>query len=171
APFIAARPGEQWPLIAPFLRFLLDDVRAAAHGLDGVIALMRQYEVLDLLPNPLLLSSRLQFRRGDWARARITAHEAMSLVSSLGGSTSEAGSLLEPECAAVMALLEAATGNGTECRRHARECLAFGTAHRRDFLVGHGRRAFGLLALGTGEYEAVVMHLRELDEMARANGL
>jgi DNA-binding CsgD family transcriptional regulator len=171
APFIAARPGEQWPLIAPFLLFLLDDVHAAAQGLDVVIAAMRRFEVLDLLPNPLLLSSRLQFRRGDWARARITAHEAMSLVSSLGGSTSEAGSLLEPECAAVMALLEAATGNGPECRRHARECLAFGTAHRRDFLVGHGRRAFGVLALGTGEYEAVVMHLRELDEMARANGL
>ena len=56
--------------------------KPAAHGLDGVIALMRQFEVLDLLPNPLLLSSRLAFRRGDWARARITAHEAMSLVSS-----------------------------------------------------------------------------------------
>ena len=148
APFIAARPGEQWPLIAPFLLFLLDDVRSAAHGLDGVIALMRQYEVLDLLPNPLLLSSRLAFRRGDWARARITAHEAMSLVSSIGGSTSEAGTALEPECASVLALLEAVTGDAEGCRRHARQCLAFGTAHRRDFLVGHGRRAFGLLALG-----------------------
>ena len=171
APFIAARPGEQWPLIAPFLLFLLDDVRSAAHGLDGVIALMRQFEVLDLLPNPLLLSSRLEFRRGDWARARITAHEAMSLVSSIGGSTSEAGTALEPECASVLALLEAATGDAEECRRHARQCLAFGTAHRRDFLVGHGRRAFGLLALGAGDFEAAVVHLRELDDMAAANGL
>ena len=171
APFIAARPGEQWPLIAPFLLFLLDDVRIAAHGLDGVIALMRQFEVLDLLPNPLLLSSRLEFRRGDWARARITAHEAMSLVSSIGGSTSEAGNVLEPECAAVLALLEAATGDAAECRRHARLCLAFGTAHRRDFLVGHGRRAFGLLALGSGDYEVAIVHLRELDDMAAANGL
>ena len=171
APFIAARPGEQWPLIAPFLLFLLDDVRSAAHGLDGVIALMRQYEVLDLLPNPLLLSSRLAFRRGDWARARITAHEAMSLVSSIGGSTSEAGTALEPECASVLALLEAATGDAEECRRHARQCLAFGTAHRRDFLVGHGRRAFGLLALGACDFEAAIVHLRELDDMAAASGL
>jgi DNA-binding CsgD family transcriptional regulator len=171
APFIAARPGEQWPLIAPFLLFLLDDVAAAAQGLDGVIATMRRFEVLDLLPNPLLLSSRLAFRRGDWARARIMAHEAMSLVSSIGGSTSEAGSVLEPECAGGLALLEAATGDTAECRRHARLCLAFGTAHRRDFLVGHGRRAFGLLALGAGDFEAAVVHLRELDDMARANGL
>ena len=171
APFIAARPGEQWPLIAPFLLFLLDDVRSAAHGLDGVIALMRQFEVLDLLPNPLLLSSRLAFRRGDWARARITAHEAMSLVSSIGGSTSEAGTALEPECASVLALLEAATGDAEGCRRHARQCLAFGTAHRRDFLVGHGRRAFGLLALGACDFEAAVVHLRELDDMAAASGL
>ncbi len=171
APFIAARPGEQWPLIAPFLLFLLDDVSAATHGLNGVIAVMRQFEVLDLLPNPLLLSSRLEFRRGDWARARITAHEAMSLVSSIGGSSSEAGNVLEPECAAVLALLEAATGDAVACRRHARECLAFGTAHRRDFLVGHGRRAFGLLALGAGDFEAALVHLRELDDMATANGL
>jgi DNA-binding CsgD family transcriptional regulator len=95
----------------------------------------------------------------------------MSLVSPIGGSASEAGSVLEPECAAVMALLEAAIGDAAECRRHARLCLAFGTAHRRDFMIGHGRRAFGLLALGTGDFEAAAMHLRELDEMAGPNGL
>ena len=171
APYIASRPGEQWPLIAPLLLFVLDDVPAAAQGLDIVIAAMRRYEVLDLLPTPLLLSARLEFRRGDWTRARITAYEAMSLVSSIGGSTSEAGSVLEPECAAVMALLEAAIGDAAECRRHARLCLAFGTAHRRDFMIGHGRRAFGLLALGTGDFEAAAMHFRELDEMAGPNGL
>ncbi len=171
APYVASRPGEQWQLIAPLLLFVLDDVAAAAQGLDIVIAAMRRYEVLDLLPTPLLLSARLEFRRGDWTRARITAHEAMSLVSSIGGSASEAGSVLEPECAAVMALLEAAIGDAAECRRHARLCLAFGTAHRRDFMIGHGRRAFGLLALGTGDFEAAAMHLRELDEMAGPNGL
>ncbi len=171
APFIAARPGEQWPLIAPMLLFLLDDLAAAAQGLDLVVTAMRRFGVLDLLPSPLLLSSRLEFRRGDWARARIAAHEAASLVSSLGGSASEAGSVLEPDCAAAMAVLEAATGDAEECRRHARICLAFGTAHGVDFMIGHGRRAFGLLALGTGDFETAVVQFRELDDMASAYGL
>lgn len=171
APWIAARPGEQWPLIAPMLAFLLDDLAAAAHGLEFVIAAMRRFGVIDLLPTPLLLQSRLELRRGDWARSRIAAHEAHSLVSSLGGSASEAGSVLEPDCVAAMAVLEAVTGDAEACKRHARMCLAFGTAHGIDFMIGHGRRAFGLLALGTGDFEAAAMQFQELDDVASAYGL
>lgn len=171
APFVAARPGEQWPLIAPLLLFLLDDLAVAAQGLELVIAVMRRFGVLDLLPTPLLLQSRIEFRRGDWTRSRIAAHEALSLVSSLGGSASEAGSVLEPDCAAAMAVLEAAAGNAEECKRHARICLAFGTAHGVDFMIGHGRRAFGLLALGAGDFEAAAMQFQELDDVASGYGL
>lgn len=171
APWIAARPGEQWPLIAPMLAFLLDDLNVAAQGLEFVISAMRRFGVIDLLPTPLLLQSRLELRRGDWARSRIAAHEAYSLVSSLGGSASETGSVLEADCAAAMAVLEAATGDAEACMRHARICLAFGTAHGTDFMIGHGRRAFGLLALGAGDYEAAAMQFQELDDMASAYGL
>jgi DNA-binding CsgD family transcriptional regulator len=171
APFLASRPGEQWPLIAAMTLFVLDELVAAANSLDMIIAAMRRMGVLDLLPSPLMMAARVDFRRGDWAKARIAAHEAASLVSSLGGSTSETGGVLEPECAATLAMLEAAAGEATECRRHARICLAYGTAHRIAFMVGHGRRALGLLELGGGDFEAAAVQLRELDAMASAAGI
>jgi DNA-binding CsgD family transcriptional regulator len=170
-PWIASRPGEQWPLIAPLVYFLLDDLAEASQRLGRVIAAMRQTGAIDLLPVPLLVQSRVELRRGDWSKARIAAHEAASLIESIGGSTSEVGGVFEPDCAAAMAVIEALRGDATACRQHARTCLEYGITHRIDFMIGHGRRALGLLHLGNREFPDAVMQFQQLAEMASSFGL
>ena len=172
APYIAARPGEQWPLIAPMLLFLLDDLGAAAQGLDVVISAMRRFE-----------------------RARPPAHAAAAVVAAgvpprrLGPGADRGARGDVPRVLARRLRLGGGQragarmrgGDGASWRRRPatpRNAGATpGSASRSaprtagDFMIGHGRRAFGLLALGTGDFEAAAMQLRELDDMASAYGL
>jgi tetratricopeptide (TPR) repeat protein len=165
-PWITSRPDEQWPLLVPTVHLLLDELDTAAAGIDLVVTTLRRSGAVDLLPVPLLVQSRVELRGGDWSTARVAAYEAASLVVSMGGSRSEVGSMLEPECAAAMAELEALTGDAEACRRHAHASLSFGTERRIDLMIGTSRRALGLLALGTGEIEAAALQFRALDVMA-----
>jgi DNA-binding CsgD family transcriptional regulator len=153
------------------VQLLLDELPGAVAGAERVVTTLRSVGAADLLPAPLLILARCEIRRGEFMRARAAAYEAASLIASIGGATSELGGVFEPDCMAVLCLIEAVTGDADQCRRHAKSCLVAGAGRRPDFMTGHGLRALGLLALGSGDALRAIEQLQHLDTLAEDFGI
>lgn len=164
------RPGEQWVLVAPFVRLLLDDLKVATTGIARVVEGLRSLGALELLPTPLFMLARSHLLAGRLLDARTTLAEAMSLVGSIGASI-EVGDYFHSEEQSLLAEVAALTGQVAECRRHASAALRLEAAANPVIVRCRVRRALGLLALGSGEAASALEEFRRLDDDARVHGL
>ena len=143
APWIQAR--EQWPLIAPFVRLLLDELPAAVDGISRVVELLRAFGAVDLLPTPLLMLSRVRILTGNPMEARTCLEEAMTLVESIGGQLA-VGEYFESERDLLLTEISALVGDRTACLAHAAATLRRRGGGNDNIARCRARRALGVLA-------------------------
>ena len=167
---LGSRPGEQWPLIAPFVRLLLDELPAAVDGISRVVELLRAFGAVDLLPTPLLMLSRVRILTGNPMEARTCLEEAMTLVESIGGQLA-VGEYFESERDLLLTEISALVGDRTACLAHAAATLRRRGGGNDNIARCRARRALGVLALGGGDAPEARSQLRILDEEVRVLGL
>ncbi|MDR9372020.1 ATP-binding protein, partial [Conexibacter sp. JD483] len=151
--------------VAALCHVWMEDHEEADARLTMLTRRAREHGAVDALALPLAVHSGLHRRRGNWDRAEACAAEAVAIADD-GGVRGFAASF----ASAMYALLECQRGNAAATAAHAARVLEQGSALQVTTTLACAEQALGQLALGEGDAERAVVHLRRAREHARAIG-
>ena len=158
------RPGAPHLIGQLPLRTWMEDYDAADAYAASVEAMVAETGAIGALPLLRAAQVEIDLRRGDWARARARASEAMRLSDETGQIVSRSLPAM------ILARLHAAMGLEAECRAVVSEMTAFAEFVGIGSANVYGQAALGLLELGLGRVERAAEHLDEAARLCSAYG-
>ena len=145
-------------------QMFMERYEAAAAGLDEVVRAARERSMPSLLPLPLFTSAEVKRRTGRLHEAAADAAESLRIAEDTGQATN--GGVAQ----FTLALIDAVRGRSAQCHAHAERMIERLDATEASNLRIYADDALGLLALGTGELEVAVRHLRAAERQYQELG-
>jgi DNA-binding NarL/FixJ family response regulator len=158
-------PGHEVLAIDALCRLWMGDHEVAERALTRLVEANRAAGAVTPLALPLAVLAALHIRRGDFELAAACAEESDEIAETgLGGGFVSTLSL------AAVAMVAGNTGDASTCRDAAGRMLALGEAMELPSTLACAEQALGILALGRGEAEPAVLHLRAALDHTAAHG-
>ena len=136
----------------------MEDYDTARRELERAVAIARERGLVSDLPLALSALGELEFRVGNWIRARAHAEEALRLAE-------DADQFLHFGHTVLM-LLDAVTGDADGARAYADIVSTIAARSGSRALEMHADAGLGLLELGLDRPEAAIVHLSRARELA-----
>lgn len=153
--------GHTYTLSIGWTMVWLEEYEQPRAFISRSMSIQREGGHLAYLPQALLPMAELEFRTGSWDRARESAAEALALCE-------ESQQPIEAAVAAAMlARIEACTGDGDGARQHADAAIAGDLSSGLRSATAFAEQALGVLELGQAHYLQAASHLERALSIVR----